>query len=174
MIAWLEKRLAELESALAFVAVACLAVIGVLVTADVFFRYFLSSPIAWLYDVVSLYLVAASYSLVVSSTFAADSHMGVDFFVRLMPARMRQLFAAVADIMAILLFAAIGWVMLRRAMSDLATDNVVSGAIPWPTWPPAALLALGCLLLVLRLVIHAVKAIAGTLDAPAETEHLSS
>lgn len=174
MIAWLEKRLTELESALAFVAIVCLAAIGLLVTADVFFRYFLASPIPWLYDVVSLYLVAASYSLVVSATFAADSHMGVDFFVRLMPPRMRQLLAAVADIMAVLLFAAIGWVMLRRAMSDLVTDNVVSGAIPWPTWPPAALLALGCLLLVLRLVIHATKAATGRLEAPVETEHLTS
>jgi len=45
---------------------------------------------------------------------------------------------------------------VRTSWSRWAGDNVVAGAIPWPTWIPAAIAAAGFLLLIGRLALGVV------------------
>jgi hypothetical protein len=55
-----------------------------------------------------------------------------------------------------LLFAVIFVLALRTSWSRWEGDNVVAGAIPWPTWIPAAIAALGFGLMLARLALGVV------------------
>lgn len=162
-----ERLLSAFEALLVAGAVACISCIAILASLDAILRYLVSYPIGWVHDFVSLYLMVGSFALVLSGTFAANGHMGVDLFVTRLSERTRRAFAVVSDLLGVVLFVPIAYVMLDRSLVNFANGSVLSGEIPWPTWPPAALLAFGCLVLVLRLSLHAGQMIAGQTPATA-------
>ncbi|MGE0630422.1 MAG: TRAP transporter small permease [Hyphomicrobiaceae bacterium] len=128
--------------------------IMVIVFSDVAMRYAFNKPFAWAYDLISLYLMAGLFYFILSSTYAASAHIGVDILYDALPTGVKRAVDIVINGISSVIFFLIAYVGLVRAAEAFHTGDVLSGAIPWPMWPAFALVPLGAGLLALRLVLH--------------------
>jgi len=134
--------------------------IMLIVFSDIAMRYLFNSPIAWAYDLIGLYLMAATFFLSLSSTYNANGHIGMEIFIRLLPPRGRRAMEIVTCLLAIPLFGLITVVGAERAYIHWANNDAISGLIAWPTWIGAALVPFGAGVLVVRLTFRLVGQIA--------------
>jgi TRAP-type C4-dicarboxylate transport system permease small subunit len=152
-IAWVEngcQTFADLSIFLIMIVVCC----------DVVMRYLFNSPLQWAYGLISLYLMAAVFFLSLSSTYAANGHIGMELFLEMLPAKGRRLSEILTCLISIPLFAFIAMFGAERAYSEWINNEVVSGLIAWPTWIGVALVPVGCGLVVLRLSFRLVGHVA--------------
>jgi TRAP-type C4-dicarboxylate transport system permease small subunit len=149
---WAE-RLENVGGILAAVSIFAMMAI---VFVDVFLRYFLRSPLSWSYDLISLYLVPIVFFFVLSETFRKDNHIAVDLLYLRLPGFLRRIARLVIAVLTIPVFLDIVMLSLKDADQAYRNNEVLSGAILWPTWIPLVVVALGCGLLVLRLALDAV------------------
>ncbi len=148
--------LSWIEMALSFTASVILFAIMAIVAADVAMRYIFNRPFGWSYDLVSLYLVLAIFYFCLSRAYVTHAHVGVDILHYYVSTRTRRLFLLISCLVSAPLFAAIAVATFRRAWAALLADDVIEGAIPWPTWAYAGLAPLGTAILTVRLVADAV------------------
>jgi TRAP-type C4-dicarboxylate transport system permease small subunit len=146
--------LAAIERALTVVAVVFLFAIMVLVVADVFMRYVMNRPFTFTYDLIGLYLLASVFFLTLSDAFREHAHVGVDILLSRFPPAGRRLSAIVTSLAGLFVFVLICKVGFERAVENYQENDVLAGAIPWPTWISAALVPFGCSVLVLRLLLQ--------------------
>jgi TRAP-type C4-dicarboxylate transport system permease small subunit len=150
------SAIAKVETILSLIASVVLCAVMLTVAADVAMRYVFNRPFGWSYDLVSLYLSLAIFYFCLSGTYSAHAHVGVDILHYYVSARTRRVFALLSCLVSAPLFAAIAIVTLRRALTAFAAQDVIEGAIEWPTWAYVVLAPLGAGLLTLRLLADAV------------------
>ncbi len=143
----------RLEYAASTGAALALFAIMLVVFADVLLRYLFNAPLAWSYDFISLYLMGAAFFFALSETLRRNHHVAVDILYLRLSLRARRLWKLLGWSLSFVLFAIIFVLAVRTSWSRWAGDNVVAGAIPWPTWIPAAIAAAGFLLLIARLAL---------------------
>jgi TRAP-type C4-dicarboxylate transport system permease small subunit len=146
--------LAAIERALTVIAVVFLFVIMVLVVADVFMRYVVNRPFAFTYDLIGLYLLAGVFFLTLSDALREHAHVGVDILLHRFSPAGRRLSEIVTALVGLFVFGLISWLGFDRALDNFQQNDVLAGAIPWPTWISAALVPFGCGVLVLRLTLQ--------------------
>ena len=149
LMRWLDR----LDQAAASCAALALFAIMLVVFGDVLMRYVFNMPFSWSYDFISIYLMGASFFLVISEAQRRNYHVAVDIIYLRLSLRARRAWKLVCSVLTLALFAMIFVLAARTAWSRFTGDNVVAGAIPWPTWIPAAIAALGFLLLLVRLAL---------------------
>jgi len=145
-----------IERTLTVVAVVFLFVIMVLVVADVFMRYVLNRPFSFAYDLIGLYLLAGVFFLTISDALREHAHVGVDILLHRFAPAGRRLSEIVTALVGLFVFVLISKVGFDRALDNFQQNDVLAGAIPWPTWLSASLVPLGCGVLVLRLALQLV------------------
>ena len=148
--------LGALERALTMIAVAFMFVIMVLVVTDVFMRYALNRPFSFTYDLIGLYLLAGVFFFTLSDALREHVHVGVDILLSRFSPTGRRLSEIVTALAGLFVFVLICKVGFSRALENYEQHDVLSGAIPWPTWISAALVPFGCGVLVLRLALQLV------------------
>jgi TRAP-type C4-dicarboxylate transport system permease small subunit len=146
--------LAAIERALTVIAVVFLFVIMMLVVADVFMRYVVNRPFAFTYDLIGLYLLAGVFFLTLSDALREHAHVGVDILLHRFSPAGRRLSEIVTALVGLFVFILISKVGFDRALDNFQQNDVLAGAIPWPTWISAALVPFGCGVLVLRLALQ--------------------
>ena len=146
--------LSAIEAAFSTAAALILFAIMAIVAADVGMRYAFNRPFSWSYDLISLYLVQAIFYFCLSRAFATHAHVGVDIVHYYVSPRTRRLFELITCLVAAPVFAAIAVICGRRAAAAFAGDDIMLGAIAWPTWGFIVLAPIGSGLLVLRLVLN--------------------
>jgi TRAP-type C4-dicarboxylate transport system permease small subunit len=145
-----------IERTLTVVAVVFLFVIMVLVVADVFMRYVLNRPFSFAYDLIGLYLLAGVFFLTISDALREHAHVGVDILLHRFAPAGRRLSEIVTALVGLFVFVLISKVGFDRALDNFQQNDVLAGAIPWPTWLSASLVPFGCSVLVLRLALQLV------------------
>lgn len=148
------NALSVIEDALGWLSAAAMFAIMLIVFCDVIMRYVFHSPLSWAYDLISLYLVAAVFFLSLSAAYSEGAHVNVDILQQTFPPRAIRLTELVTTAIGALVFALITYFGTLRTIDAYASRDVLSGAIPWPTWPSLALVPLGCGLMTLRLVVQ--------------------
>jgi TRAP-type C4-dicarboxylate transport system permease small subunit len=147
----IEALITKIEAACQAVSVALIIAIMLIVFSDVVRRYIFNSPIPWAYDVISLYLMAGLFFMSLSYSYAAHAHIGVDILLQRLPVAGIRVVECLICVVAGPLFGLIALSGADRAYSNWVNQDVVSGAIAWPTWGGPAFMAFGAALLVLRL-----------------------
>ncbi len=145
-----------IERTLTVVAVVFLFVIMGLVVADVFMRYVLNRPFSFAYDLIGLYLLAGVFFLTISDALREHAHVGVDILLHRFAPAGRRLSEIVTALVGLFVFVLISKVGFDRALDNFQQNDVLAGAIPWPTWLSASLVPFGCSVLVLRLALQLV------------------
>ena len=163
------RAIAHVEGALVTVAALAVLAIMLIVVADVVLRYLLNAPLPWSYDLISNYLMPASFFFAVSETLRREQHVSVDIVYARFPLRLRRLCKMLGWLAAGVVFALMTWLAASGAWSRYATGDVTAGAIPWPTWIPAAVAAIGMAVMTVRLALGAIAlllawAAHGTID----------
>ena len=166
MLEWIELRVAELA------ALFLLVMLGV-VTVDVLLRYTVNAPLAWSYDLVSMYLMPAIVFLSLAIVQRQSHHVNVDLLYCRFSLGIQRLAGAISLIGSGCVLSLIAFLAARRAWTALIGDEVVSGPIAWPVWIGPALLAFGAGLFVLRAIAGLAEIAAGRTIMPGagETEH---
>ncbi|MBC7134784.1 MAG: TRAP transporter small permease [Oceanibaculum nanhaiense] len=129
----------------------CSVAIMTIVGADVFARYALNRPIAWSYDLISLFLLTGVFYLSLADTQRSGEHMAVDIVHNLASSRQRHAMYAISYALAL----PVVWLMMmgniRSARRAFLNNEVLMGAVAWPTWVASFIVAVGLALLLLRL-----------------------
>lgn len=176
--------LARAEKALVALSGAALAVIMMVVVADVLLRYVARSPLGWSYDLIGSYLMVGVFFLALSDTLHHHGHIAIDIFAHRLPRRFLHLSLAVGYGLSALILMMIVWQAWDRTAAAWAANNLISTTVPWPTWPSYALVVVGAALMTLRCLLrtatHAASLVTGRelADLPplpettlGETEH---
>lgn len=150
------KLTAFLEQMALGVAVTCVVIMMLIVSYDAFSRYAFNAPLPWAFDVVSYYLLSASVYLAVSATFRSGDHINIDLFRMWIRPQLRARLDAVWGIMAAGAFAIITYGCAQQAIKAFKQGSFLTGYILWPAWIPYAVIAVGCTILTLRLVVHSI------------------
>lgn len=148
-----QRWVTRLEHAASTGAAAALFAIMLIVFADVVLRYLFNAPLSWSYDFISIYLMGAAFFLALSETLRMNHHVAVDILYLRFSLRARRAWKLLGWLLSCVLFVVIFVLAARTSWSRWTADNVVAGAIPWPTWIPAAIAALGLALLLARLTL---------------------
>jgi TRAP-type C4-dicarboxylate transport system permease small subunit len=165
-----DRALRGLERVWMLFACISLFAVMVIITIDVAARYFFRAPLAWSFDLVSLYLMPAIFFLALSDTLHRNHHVNVDMIFPHVSTRTAHVLGLISSVVATIVFAAIAWVAAVRTWNEFKAGDVASGVIQWPSWLGSAFVMLGAGLLLLRLVLRmaafAIAAAAGVERVP--------
>lgn len=161
----LHLRLARVESWAGAVSNLAQFTVMAIVVADVVGRYVLNSPIEWVYDVISRYLMALVFFFALSWTLGTGEHVRVLFFRQFVSRRVRRAFDLLSAVAGGAVFALILVASLDRFWTDWTTNAVFTGAYLWPNWISSICVPIGVALMLLRFAllaaVHAVAIAAG-------------
>jgi TRAP-type C4-dicarboxylate transport system permease small subunit len=150
------RALAAVEKVVSSIAAVFMFAIMIIVFGDVVMRYVFNRPFSWAYDLISLYLMAGIFFLILSEAYASHAHVSVDILQQKFPPAMIRLTEIVTCVVGIIVFSLIAWLGLLRAVDSFNSSDVMAGGIPWPMWPSIGLVPFGAGLITLRLVLHLV------------------
>ena len=147
----LNKLVQAVEQVFLYLTGAGLLAIMLVIVMDVVLRYFFAAPLSWSYDLISIYLVTLVFFLALADTFRRGGHIRVDLFDRLRSTRVFAIAEILGLMAAEVFFALILHQMAASGLEAFLANDVLDGAIPWPTWPPYLAGALGVGLLIIRI-----------------------
>lgn len=153
---WLEA----VETALVACSGISIAIIMVVVVADVAMRYVIQRPLGWSYDLIGSYLMVSVFFLALSDTLKHHGHIAIDVFAHRIPRRFEHLSMAIGYGVSVVLLLMIAWQGWIRLQSAYAANNMISTTVPWPTWPSYFMLALGSALMALRTLVRSIGHVA--------------
>nr|WP_257215276.1 TRAP transporter small permease [Pollutimonas harenae] len=128
--------------------------IMMIVVTDVTLRYFFNAPLPWSYELISLYLMVGLFFFSLSDALRDNAHVSVDLLQNCMSPRMRHAAEMVGYACASVVFGAIVYVSIQRTYISYIGDDVVAGAIAWPTWLSNIAVPIGAGLMLLRMVFR--------------------
>lgn len=162
-MAILDKWTEAVERLFLYLTGAGLFAIMMVIVVDVVLRYFFSAPLSWSYDLIGMYLVTLVFFLALADTFRRGAHIKVDLFEALRGTRLLLAAEILGYCASLLLFALIFHQMATNGLEAFLANDVVDGAIPWPTWPPYLFGAAGVGLLMVRMVLATINRIVALL-----------
>lgn len=148
------RSLGAVEKLASTIATVFMFAIMIIVFGDVIMRYAFNRPFSWAYDLISLYLMAGVFFLVLSEGYASRAHVSVDILQQKFSPAMIRVSEIVTCIVGIAVFSLIAYLGLLRAVDSFKSADVMAGAIPWPMWPSIGLVPLGAGLITCRLALH--------------------
>jgi len=150
------RALGAVEKAVSTIAAIFMFAIMIIVFSDVVMRYAFNRPFSWAYDLISLYLMAGIFFLILSEAYASHAHVSVDILQQKFPPVMIRLSEIVTCLVGIAVFSLIAYLGFLRAVESFRSSDVMAGAIPWPMWPSIGLVPFGAGLITLRLALHCI------------------
>lgn len=152
------------------IAVFAIIAIMLVVSADTILRYVFNAPIRWGFEIVTYYLMVIGIYFAVSSTFVSGDHVNITLLRDIMPRRLRVWLDVIWVLVAALIFAFVCYGTAEHTINAYVRVEFMPGYILWPAWLSHLPIPLGCALLVVRLVNHAIV-LATTGHDPAVEDH---
>jgi TRAP-type C4-dicarboxylate transport system permease small subunit len=150
------KALGAIEKIASTIAAAFMFAIMMIVFSDVIMRYVFNKPFSWAYDLISMYLMAGVFFLVLSEAYTSRAHVSVDILQQKFSPAMIRLSEIATCVVGIVVFSLIAYLGFLRAVDNYQSADVMAGAIPWPMWPSVGLVPFGAGLITIRLAAHLV------------------
>jgi TRAP-type C4-dicarboxylate transport system permease small subunit len=129
------------------------------VFVDVMGRYLFSRPISWLYDLTSMYFINMVLYLFASEVFRTRSHISLELQFRIMPTRILWLLELLAWIAVAVTLIVASYVLSVAAVESYNAGEVIPGVYSWRVWVEKGIVALGLILLTLRVIVDTLKAV---------------
>jgi TRAP-type C4-dicarboxylate transport system permease small subunit len=126
-----QHRFAEgLTAALEYLSMACIAVMAILVIAQVVLRYVFNDPLTWSEEMARIVFIYLSF-LGIGAAYGRRRHMSIDALVILLPARMKKAVQfSVVGIASAFLVAVI--VITFRSIVELHWMDITTPALEYP------------------------------------------
>lgn len=155
----MSKILDTIDSIIMSLAMLCVALIMFIVSYDAFARYAFGAPLPWTFDVISHFLLTASVFFAASMTFKEGDHINIDLFRPAIPRALRIRLDGFWCLLAAIAIGIMTYGSYKEAFKAWNRGSFLTGYILWPAWVPYALIALGCALLTIRLLVGALPAL---------------
>lgn len=150
---WLEPVLRQLEDALTYISTAVIIFAMGYVCAEVAMRYGFDSPLPGHLEGAEL-LVPIIVFFAVSYTQARNGHVGMTLVVDSLPERWHRALDIFTLTASVLMCAILSWFGAKYAYQLWEYDDVTMSPPYWRTWPSAAAISLGYLLLAIRMSLQ--------------------
>lgn len=152
------------------IAIFATAMIMVLVSLDAILRYGFNSPLRWVFELVTYYLMVIALYFALSSTFTHGDHVSIDLLRDMMSPRVRRVLDIVWVLASAVVFCFLAYGTGRHTISAWQNNDFIPGYFLWPSWLSHLAIPLGIALIILRLVHHAIILIVSG-DDPSVEEH---
>jgi len=149
-----------------YLGVACLAVVIILTALQVFMRYIVRNPLSWTEEIIRLF---SAWMIFLGSIVAMHKkgHVSVDYFVNLLPVKMRRFLNLLTNLVMIIFFCFLTWTSYLLVGEMKGTNSSASG-YPVPLFYWAILI--GAAGMLLETVIQTIQLLIGWKDYGKEAE----
>jgi len=148
----LGRGLTVIESATDAIAAAALFLTMAIVCGEVVARYLLNAPLAWAFDVLTLYVVPAVFFFGLPGSYSKGAHIAVDVLVQKLTPLPAAITLLLGRVGGIALFSALVWFSGEFALENLRNGDTHTGVIVFLVWPSSMLVPLGCALVLIRML----------------------
>lgn len=154
-----------------YLSIVATVVIMAIIACDVFLRYVFNAPLAWAYEFIGLYAMAALFFLPLGYVQRCHGNIAVDLFVKLAPASLRSALTRLGNLLAAGVFAIAAGAFAAKAFDAFVSGDEIVGPYIWVTWPIYVIVAAGLGLMVLRLLYQLAQSEAALERDAAEGSH---
>ena len=165
------KLIRACESGARYLGIAATVTIMAIIACDVVLRYAFNAPLAWAYEFIGLYVMAALFFLPLGYVQRCHGNIAVDLFVKLLPPRVRSAFNRLGNVLAAAVFSIACGAFAVKALDAFVSGDEIIGPYIWVTWPIYTIVALGLGLFVLRLLVQVIQSDATLERDAAEGDH---
>jgi len=153
----LGKAIRACENGARYLGIAATVVIMAIIGCDVVLRYAFNAPLAWAYEFIGLYVMAALFFLPLGYVQRCHGNIAVDLFVKLLPVSVRSAFSRLGNVLAAAVFAIACGAFAVKAFDAFVSGDEIIGPYIWVTWPIYTIVTVGLGLFVLRLLFQVVQ-----------------
>ena len=114
----------------AFAAAACILVLVIMtvIVVQIFYRFILDDPIAWVLD-ITIFLLVFVFFLSVAPALESGSHIEVDMFDPLIPASLRKPVQLIGKLLTLVFAAILFWFVFAYYRDIVELDEIAFGMI---------------------------------------------
>lgn len=140
----------RVEGAFAYLSYAALFLMTTLTTLDAFMRYLFNLPIPGVEEATVEFFMPALVYFAVAHIFRTGGHVRITLLSDLLPARVQRVLWSVFDVLTAALFALMAYGLFHRTVSAYRMNEYSTSPLNYVIWPSFAIVAIGCVLLVIR------------------------
>ena len=148
----LDGPIRSVELVFEFLGAMAMLVTVLVVTLDVFMRYFINSPLPWSNDVLSLYFIPTFFFFGLSGAYMRGAHISVDILLRQVPKPIQAAFILIGRCAGMSLFTLILIYGAEHTYDSYMRVETLPGWVSYPVWPSTALVPLGSALMIIRII----------------------
>lgn len=165
------KVIRACENGARYLGIAATVLIMAIIACDVILRYAFNAPLAWAYEFIGLYVMAALFFLPLGYVQRCHGNIAVDLFVKLLPRPVRSAFTRLGNVLAACVFAIACGAFAVKALDAFRSGDEIIGPYIWVTWPIYTIVAVGLSLFVLRLLVQVLQSDTTLQHDAAEGDH---
>ena len=165
------KAIRASENGARYLGIAATVMIMAIIGCDVILRYAFNAPLAWAYEFIGLYVMAAMFFLPLGYVQRCHGNIAVDLFVKMLPLPVRSAFTRLGNVLAACVFAIACGAFALKAVDAFKSGDEIIGPYVWVTWPIYTTVAVGLGLFVLRLLVQVFQPDAALQRDAAEGDH---
>ena len=124
------RAVGRIEKIASTIAAVFMFAIMMIVFSDVIMRYVFNRPFSWAYDLISIYLMAGVFFLVLSEAYTSRAHVSVDILQQKFPPAMIRLSEIVTCIVGIVVFSLIAYLGFAVPFLMAVIAHATSAATP--------------------------------------------
>lgn len=156
-IGCLDRFCGRIENVLLGTAASIMLAMMLITGIDVIARYVFHAPVSWAFDLLTNYLLIASFFLSFSYTLRIHEHVAVDYFISRWNPRVLRIGLSLGYLLSAMLVAYIAALASHETWGAWQNKEVIAGAIEWPVWVARLVVPLGMVPLALRLLLLALR-----------------
>ncbi|MHB9150881.1 MAG: TRAP transporter small permease [Thermoleophilia bacterium] len=128
-----------------------------LIMSDLVARSLWDAPIAGAMEVTEDFLMIATVYLAMGMVYKQGGHIRITLLRTFIPRLVRNALDVLAALLVVILFGAIGWFGLTSALRAIRFGEFSNSVLAYPLFPVYLILALGCILLCVRIGITVLR-----------------
>jgi TRAP-type C4-dicarboxylate transport system permease small subunit len=149
----IQKILDAITAGVSWVGAGALVLMIMVVVANVVGRYLFRKPVLGAVEIVGLLTVVVVFC-VLAFTEAKGAHIVVDILVSRLHGRTKAILARIMSLLGAVFFTIMGWQGWDLMLSNLSPFVRTSGVLSIPFAPFMLIMAFGCVLFGLELLVH--------------------
>ncbi len=155
-----QKILDAITAGVSWVGAGALVLMILVVVANVVGRYLFRKPVLGAVEIVGLLTVVVVFC-VLGFTEAKGAHIVVDILVSRLHGRTKAVLASIMSLLGAVFFIIMGWQGWDLMLSNLSPFVRATGVLSIPFAPFMLIMAFGCVLFGLELLVHAFNPASG-------------
>ncbi len=147
----IDRAFSRVEAVTDYLAATAMFLTMAIVGGEVVARYLLNSPLAWAFDVLTLYVMPAIFFFGLPGSYAKNAHIAVDIVVQHLAPVPLAVATLLARLGGITLFACLFYFGAGLVLETYRSGDTFTGVLVFYVWPSAMLVPIGCGLVLLRM-----------------------